>query len=91
MSILRLIDKWSVRRVAEMEQEFYDSLCGELPETRVGNVRISGCDAFRGEVAEALSWLQSADPHGYSLVQRYPGGVVESSAKRKGAQRSSWW
>ena len=75
-----------MRRVAEMEQGFYERLCSEFPESHVGNVRISGCDAFRGEVVEALSWLQSADPYGYSLVQRYLRGVVESAAKRKGAQ-----
>jgi hypothetical protein len=67
-----------MRLTAEGADKNYDIERSRLPEDRVGRLPIYGDPPFVRDVKYALSQLQTAYPYGYSLVQRYIRGIVQS-------------
>jgi hypothetical protein len=88
--MLRAIDRWSVKRLLEQEHEVYLKLVAGLPQRKVGRVTIHGSDAFLDDVSDALRWLETGFPYGFSLVQRYIRAVV-AGKPRRGAQPTGVW
>jgi hypothetical protein len=79
----RWITKFIFKGAAVDSQQQYDRERAKLPEHIVGAVRIYGHPPFVSQVTEALSQLQQAYPYGYSLVQRYIRGIIQSDFRRQ--------
>jgi hypothetical protein len=78
MKLAKWATKYLMSLTARAAEKNYDEERSRLPERRVGRVRVYGADTFAKSVEEALELLQRAYPYGYSLVQRYIRGIVQS-------------
>ena len=74
--------RWFVRSfqraAAQRAEVVYNRERVGLREARVGRVMIYGALCFIEDVVTALSLLEGAYPHGYSIVQRYIRAIVQS-------------
>jgi hypothetical protein len=77
------ITKFIFKGASVAYEQQYDRERAELPEHLVGSVRIYGHPPFVSQVTDALSQLHQAYPYGYSLVQRYVRGIIQSNTRRQ--------
>lgn len=68
-----------MKAAAEGAEKNYDLERARLPKDRIERVEIYGQPSFIAEVKDGLHQLAKAYPYGYSLVQRYVRGIVQST------------
>src|SRR6478735_8344239 len=72
------VAKLLYRGAAVRSEDQYERERTKFPERRVGAVLVHGSDSFLSDVSDSLAQLQRKYPYGYSLVQRYIRGIIQS-------------
>jgi hypothetical protein len=79
VSIGKCLVKLLMKAAAQGAEKNYERERSMFSEDRVGGISIYGDPPFVADVKEALFQLKEAYPHGYSLVQRYIRGIIQST------------
>jgi len=74
------------RVAAVIAEDQYDRERTKFPESRVGGICVHGAAPFVSDVNQALSELQRCYPYGYSLVQRYVRGIIDTDVRRRNGE-----
>ena len=77
LGITKFFQKWMANR--KTVQRVYEAESSRFPLRQFGVIKIHGTDNFDLRVSASLESLKESYPFGYSLVQRYIHGVIESS------------
>jgi hypothetical protein len=76
-----------LNRAATLVVEYqYERERTKFPESRVGAIRVHGPEPFVSDIKEALAQLQRCYPYGYSLVQRYVRGIIDTDVRRRNGE-----
>ena len=78
--------KFIAKGAAVAAQDQYERESANLPERRIGAVRVHGSAAFVSDVTEALAQLQRCYAYGYSLVQRCVYGIIQTDLPRRSGE-----
>ena len=76
------IAKLLCKIVAITVEDAYESERSKFPDCRIGALHVYGFPPFVSDVTEALAQLERSYPYGYSLVQRYIRGIIETKMRR---------
>lgn len=81
-SVAKLLNKGA----AVVAEGQYERERAKFPEFRVGSIRVHGPSAFVADVSDGLAQLEHSYPYGYSLVQRYVRGIIDTDIRRRNGE-----
>ena len=86
MHIPSPIAKLLCKAAAIIVEDSYESERSKFPDCRIGRLHVYGSPAFVSDVTEALAQLERGYAYGYSLVQRYIRGIIETKIPRRNGE-----
>jgi hypothetical protein len=86
MRIPSPIAKLLCKAAAIIVEDSYESERSKFPDCRIGRLHVYGSSPFVSDVTEALAQLERSYPYGYSLVQRYIRGIIETNMPRRNGE-----